>query len=560
MDLEQAKQVFTKPFFDLLMSLETQENQGLFFYQELIKLGQVERIKNLYRCADKQTKKKTWFRPNPEQEKYLLHQTKRDMILKPRQIGFTELSIVIGRDNCIFTPGATEGMMAHTKDKAVKNLFQRVRDGFQWFIEDWGSLIPLEFGKDEGSKVIILSACGVPIKTSYEVSAEFRSGSLTRLHRSEAAFTAKSKLQASADAVPASCQIIDESTPNGMGGTFYANWQETKKSKEKGDVYVWEDHFFPWFEHYPEAGHTLVVPKNLILDETEQYLKNLGASDLSLTWRRWKIKENFIDDPEKFDQEYPSDDVSCFLGGTSVIPRKYQLMMKRWIKNPSKVGMIVVDNKWLKLIEDQRGYLSIWEMPQVKEAYVIGADPSQGEGGDWAVAYVRKRSTGEYVARIRGQLYPEEFAETLINIGRFYNQAYINFEANNHGWVVKDRLVQKNYPSIYHRRELETETGKWKNELGFITTRDTKERIVNNFVARLREGKVHPMDADLLREATVFQRDNNHRLSSVEGEHDDCIMAACLTEEMDVALGPYEVREDFYDEDIKCDPFTGMPL
>lgn len=557
MDWEQAKKVFTPKFIEILKNEEQTPEE---FYQALMNLGQIERIKNLYRCADKNTKKKVWFRPNAEQLKYLQHQTKRDEILKARQIGFTELSIIIGRDNCIFVPGSTEGLMAHTKDKAVKNLFQRVRDGFQWFIEDWGNLIPIEFGKDEGTKVIILTACGLNVRTSYEVAAEFRSGSLTRLHRSEAAFTDRKKLQASADAVPLSCQIIDESTPNGMGGTFYANWQETKKSKEKGDVYVWENHFFPWFEHYPEPGHNLVVPKNFVLDETEQYLKNLGASDISLTWRRWKIKENFIDEPEKFDQEYPSDDISCFLGGTSVVPRKYQIMMKKWVKNPSKKGLLVVDNNWLKLIEDDRGFISIWEMPQIKEQYVIGADPSQGVGQDWAVAYVRKRSTGEYVARIRGQLYPEEFAESLMNLGKFFNHAYINFETNNHGWVVKDRLTQYGYGNLYHRRELDTESGKWKSEIGFVTTRDAKERIVNNWVARLREGKIHPMDADLLRETTVFQRDSNGRLAAVEGEHDDCVMAACLTEEMDVALGPYQAPEDFAEDEIRYDQFTGMPV
>lgn len=557
MDWEQASKVFTPKFLEILKKEELAPEE---FYQELVKLGQIERIKNLYRCADKETKKKVWFRPNPEQLKYLKNQTRRDMILKPRQIGFTELSIIIGRDNCIFVPGSTEGMMAHTKDKAVKGLFQRVRDGFQYFIEDWGQLISLEFGKDEGTKVIILSACGFPVKTSYEVAAEFRSGSLTRLHRSEAAFTERKKLQASADAVPQSCQIIDESTPNGMGGTFYANWQETRKSKEKGDIYVWENHFFPWFDHYPEPGHNLVVPKNFVLDETEQYLKNLGASDLSLTWRRWKIKENFIDEPEKFDQEYPSDDISCFLGGTSVVPRKYQILLKKWLKNPLKKGLLVVDNNWFKFIDDDRGFIEIWEMPQVKEQYVIGADPSQGVGQDWAVAYIRKRSNGEYVGKIRGQLYPEEFADTLFNSGKFFNHAYINFESNNHGWVVKDRLTQRGYGNLYHRRELDTETGKWKNEIGFVTTRNEKERIVNNWVARLREGKVHPMDTDLLREITVFQKDANGRLAAVDGEHDDCVMAACLTEEMDVALGPYQAPDDYQEEEIRYDTFTGMPI
>lgn len=553
------EEIFTPKFLAILKNLESQKDPQKYFYDECLALGQVERIKNLYRCADKETKKKSWFRPNAEQLKYLENQSRRDMILKPRQIGFTELSIIIGRDDCIFVPGSTEGMMAHTKDKAVKNLFQRVRDGFTWFSEDWGQLIPLVFGKDEGSKIIILTAAGVKLKTTYEVAAEFRSGSLTRLHRSEAAFTDKKRLKASADAVPENCQIIDESTPNGMGGTFYANWQESKRAINSGETPAWKPHFFPWYDHYPEPGTNIVVPPNIQYDETEQYLKSLGASDLSLMWRRWKIRENFIDEPEVFDQEYPSDDISCFLGGTSVVPRKYQVMMKKWLKTGKK-GHLVLDG-WYKFIEDQRGFFTMWEAPQVGHQYVIGADPSQGIGKDWAVAYVRKRSSGEYVARLRGQLYPEEFAEILHSIGMFYNRAYINFEVNNHGWVVKDRLVnQKHYPQIYHRRELDTESGKWKNEVGFVTDRSSKERIVNNWVARLREGKIISFDADLLQELTVFQRDENGRLAAKDGEHDDCCMAAFLTEEMDVALGPYVASNETAEDDVHYDSVTGMPV
>ena len=215
----------------------------------------------------------------------------------------------------------------------------------------------------------------------------------------------------------------------------------------------------------------------------------------------------------------------------------------------------------MEFIEDDRGYLSIWEMPAVGEQYVIGADPSEGVGKDRSAAYVKRRSTGEYVARIWGQLYPEEFAEALDLLGRFYNRAYICFEINNHGHVVKDRLVNiKQYTNLYHRRETEEITGDWKSEIGFRTTRAEKDRIAHNFVARLREGKLRPMDDDLITELTTFQRDENQRLGAVEGCHDDLAMAALFTEEMDVALGPLELQAPEEDEKCRIDEITGYPI
>lgn len=530
------------------------------FYDGLLALGQDVRLDNLYHCKNKATKQKSQFIRNDEQKIYCKNQTRRDNILKPRQIGFTELTIKIGVDNCIFAPGAQEGLMADKKQKAVAELFQRVRDTFDWFIETWGALIPIVFGKDEANKVIIESVCGIQMKTSYQVAADFRGTALKRLHCSEAARISPDLLRGAADAVPEGGQIIHETTAKGRGGVFYTNWTASKKAKRKNDVYVWENHFFPWFHHYPEAGTELKVPEFPKWDEQELFLKKLGASDLSLTWRRWKIQENFLDEPEKFDEEYPSDDESCFLGGSSIVPLKYRKLMDRWVLNPIKVGHIFPKGSWMEFVDEPSGYVSIWEMPKAGEQYVIGADPSEGVGKDRAAAYVKKRSNRKYVARVWGQLYPEEFADTLNLIGRFYASAHICFETNNHGWVVKDRLVQARYPNLYHRRELEEVTGKWTQQIGFKTDRNSKERIVMNFVARLREGKLHPMDDELLTEVTNVERDENGRIGAIFGEHDDLFMAACLTEEMDVALGEYRRYEEEEQDEIKCDPFTGYPI
>lgn len=557
------KKFFSEKFLSILsevQNLKSKPEAQKFFYQKLVEIGQKERILNLYRCADKQTKRKVWFRPNQEQLIYFDNQSNRDLILKPRQIGFTELTVKIGLDNCFFKPGSAEGLMAHRTNKAGE-LFQRIRDTFDWFVSDWGQLIEIETNRDSAKKIIFEKINGIEIKTSYEVSSDFRSNSLTRLHISEASRVAFDNAMGSIDSVPQQGQIIMETTANGRDPVFYSRYRESKESIRKNDVYVWKIHFFPWYKHYPEPGNDIIVPQNIKLDEKELILKSLGVSNESICWRRWKIiEQQWKDKPEIFDEEFPTDDESCFLGGMSVVPRKYLIVLDKWIRNPIRVGRIEIKDSWLEVIEDETGYLSIWETPQLGEQYVIGADPSEGVGKDRSAAFVKRRSTGKYVARIHSSfLAPEDFAKTLYLLARYYNYAFICFELNNHGFVLRDRLYNTyKYANLYHRRDLDDLSNDWRDTVGWRNTRQEKERVVGNFVSRLREGKLVSHCEDLLTECTNFQRDETGRLGATSGSHDDLFIAACLTEEMEDALGPY--RENDFDEDDKLNPLTGFPL
>lgn len=530
------------------------------FYELMMGLGQRERLLNLYRCMDKQTKKKVWFRPNKEQLKYYDEQSLRDLILKPRQIGFTQLTIVIGVDNCIFKEGAQEGLMAHKKERAVE-LFQRVRDTIDWVLEDWEGLLTIQFNRDSAKKIIFDKVNDKEMKTSYEVALDFRSASVNRLHISEASRVPVDVSQGSIDSVPAQGQIIMETTANGRDPVFYQKYKDSRIAIQKDDVYVWKPHFFPWFEHYPEAGHNIHVPKNLRLDEKEHLLRSIGISDEKIAWRRWKILENFKDEPDKFDEEYPTDDESCFLGGSSVVPRKILLLLERSATKPIIQGVLQTEDKWMKVIESDQGYLSLWDRPRLSESYVIGADPSEGVGKDAAAAWVKNRRNGAYVGRIHSKfLPPDEFANALFLLARYFNNADICFELNNHGFVVKDRLVNTHqYVRLYHRRDVSDLNDSFSDQIGFRTTRQEKERVVSQLVSRMKDGKVKIFCEDFLTEATNFQRNERGRLEAVSGCNDDLFMAACFCEEMDASLGELMDMDD-YEPPVPINPITGFPL
>jgi hypothetical protein len=54
------------------------------------------------------------------------------------------------------------------------------------------------------------------------------------------------------------------------------------------------------------------------------------------------------------------------------------------------------------------------------------------ELGDYSVATVWNRTTGEEVAFYRGLMAPDKFAELLNKLGRKYNNALMVVEVNNH--------------------------------------------------------------------------------------------------------------------------------
>lgn len=86
--------------------------------------------------------------------------------------------------------------------------------------------------------------------------------------------------------------------------------------------------------------------------------------------------------------------------------------------------------------------LSIFKDPEKGHNYVIGADPAEGiAGGDDSSADVVDEETGEQVATLRGYLEPKkQFPGALFELAKYYSDANILVERNNHGHAVIGEL------------------------------------------------------------------------------------------------------------------------
>jgi len=81
--------------------------------------------------------------------------------------------------------------------------------------------------------------------------------------------------------------------------------------------------------------------------------------------------------------------------------------------------------------------LEVYVPPTMGRFYVIGADPAEGNPtSDDSALTVLDRDTGEEVACLAGKLQPSTFAAHIDTLGKWYNNATVLVERNNHGHAV----------------------------------------------------------------------------------------------------------------------------
>ena len=81
--------------------------------------------------------------------------------------------------------------------------------------------------------------------------------------------------------------------------------------------------------------------------------------------------------------------------------------------------------------------LGVWEEPIAGRRYVIGADPAEGNpNSDESAACVVDAETWAEVAELAGKIEPSMFGAYLDELGRWYNNADVMAERNNHGHLL----------------------------------------------------------------------------------------------------------------------------
>jgi len=460
------------------------------------------------------------FRFNRPQADYWPCRTSRDLILKPRQLGFTTLVCGMFFADCLLRPQTTSVIVAHDGD-STERIFRIVK-------LFWGRLPERAKRRAGEPKYSTRRELFWPRNNSWfyvgtaGAKAFGRGMTIQNLHCSEFAFWPRPEevLGPLTQAVPAGGRVVIESTANGTGNYFHDLWVEAKEGRNR-----YAPHFYTWWQD-PAYAMALSAGEDLsALENDEQRLKSeRGLSLEQLKWRRAKQAEL----GKRFAQEYPEDDMTCFLarGGCCFDTDALQRIAARIAAGPGPghaTGIRLGKQSWMVA----PGRLQLWETPKDDLEYVVGADVGEGlENGDASCAIVLERRSGRQVAELHGQIAPDRFAHLLNALGRWYNRALLAVERNNHGHSTLNTLRNVcRYPALYYH--VRYDQGRHGHPvLGWPTDQATKPILVDDLAAAITQEAIGIESSALVDECLTFVMTESGSQEAAEGAHDDRVMAA----------------------------------
>jgi hypothetical protein len=239
------------------------------------------------------------FRWNRVQRDFHNARTRRDLILKARQLGIS--TYVQGEIYRRAVTRTTSAMTIAHDDELTKKL--RIISGRFWANCKFNGIQPRRL-YDNATMTTYPdydSECMIATAGSKEGG---RGGTYTDFHGSEVAFWPDAEKIIAGAMQGGNPDVILESTPNGAQGYFYERCMEALN----GDG-IWTLHFYPWWwdDAYCiplDPGETLTFT-----DDEQALVDKHRLTPEQIKWRRNKqleLRGLFI-------QEYPEDPIACFL-------------------------------------------------------------------------------------------------------------------------------------------------------------------------------------------------------------------------------------------------------
>jgi hypothetical protein len=303
-------------------------------------------------------------------------------------------------------------------------------------------------------------------------------------------------------------EVVLETTPNGVEW-FAATYKEAKAGSNQ-----WTPIFLPWFAdpgniHRIDQFNSIEI-RDTLTDEEKLLVAKHSLSLAQISFRREQKREH----KALFPQEYPEDDISCFLtSGTAYFDadRLFALL--------AKTGEYILQSR-------PGGYYVEWEPPIPSEDYVLGADTSEGiRGGDNSGYGIMHRDSGRQVAALHGLFSPSLLAQFIVDGAKRYNNALSGVERNNHGHAVLQRIVELGYHG--HNKLFQFSDGRD----GWNTDSATRPVMLNGLADALldRDGW---RDKQMLDECLTFKLQDNGNFAADPGAHDDAVIKWAICEQM----------------------------
>lgn len=474
---------------------------------------------------------------------------RRFIVLKARQMGMSTYA-----EGKIFhetsTTELTRSMIVAHEEKASVALFQMSKMYYEELPNELrpqkkynnGKILSFENGSNDEVEKKANPGLRSNITIATAGSGEVGRGTTpTKLHISELAFwddpetTMIGLLQGVPD-TPDSLVIL-ESTANGVGNYFHRMW--------KGAVAGENDFipiFLPWFTDstYVRDFETQAV-KDAFIEAVDMVNVDSAGKEIrtyeyelmhkfhltyeQLYWRKWAIRNKCGGDEEKFQQEYPSTPEEAFIStGRPKFSMKSLRDYQSITKPPKTRGYLMGSG----FVEDDKGYIHIWKYPVPGAFYVIGGDVAEGLAhGDYSCGVVMDENL-DIVAMWHGHIDADLFGQELVKLARYYNDAYLGVEINNHGLTTISAIKNMEYWNIFFQKSYDKIADKVTQSVGWKTTTKTKPLMIDKLAEYVREKWLGIYSDLVIGEMYTYIIEDNGATNAQVGCHDDTVMATAI--------------------------------
>lgn len=209
-------------------------------------------------------------------------------------------------------------------------------------------------------------------------------------------------------------------------------------------------------------------------------------------------------------------------------------------------GKIVeIDGKYSFIETDIAPWVNIFEMPLHYMTYVLSADTSEGLAkGDESAGFVRDSYTRNTVASVHGLYPPEDFARKLFMLGKFYKDALVAPENNNHGYSVCRDLELMGANLYYVKREEGPEGTVTTRKRGFSTGLNNRPVMLDQMEEEIRKQAVELRDPKLIDQCKTFVRNPKNGKPEADGQFkDDCVLAFAIGGQV-ISENPYKPKAE----------------
>jgi hypothetical protein len=467
-----------------------------------------------------------WFWQRGTVDEWMAHPL--NLVLKARQLGITWLAVGYALWKLLTMPGTRVLIVSINEDEAVK-VVNRMFDMFNSLPEHLR--FEAEISKpSRGARPTTLieftfkdgrlsSAVGLP---STRRAGHGEVGTLVLLDEFARHEYARDSWKAMFAVADNGGQIIVISTANGVSNVESGEGNFFHHLYVNGEAYGINVQFLPWSLHPDRDEHwyTNVAKALPSADRAEQYPRtpedafiNTGICWFDLEALAWYSENAALE----------ADHRMTFIVGES--------------------------GAKAKIHKTAQGLIRVYAKPDPEHDYAIGADVATGRGMDYSAAYVIDLQTMALAAELHGKIDPDEYAEQLHFLGRWYGNARLAVEmGGGYGEPViitlrDGRKGRPHYPRLYRHTIQDRPDAQMMANYGFPINTKTRPQVINQIEQAIREHSVAAMPRDLIMECRTFVRQKTlPSPRAQDGANDDRVMAFGLALEMYRLYGTHEKR------------------